>query len=286
MISYCCFCCPQPVQALLNLWIRSGFSKSTVAAALTFFPPSPALYKFERYDRNLQILPDCEDDLTFEVEDGGDGNIEDATEKTEEEKPNNTLTTLFEKNKKLQHRANTRYENDKIDDKNGIIYRFIPDPRLRPAPGFSGKIEALKIHSPKSKSYLATLVYHVKKDERNRKSAKTIIYSHGNATDIGAMNLVQCLISRGLGVNVIVYDYSGYGESGGVTLEKNTYNDLEAIYMYAVEHLAGGIPENIILYGQSVGSGPTCFIGSRKPAGGVILHSPFMSGMRVLTPNR
>merc|ERR1712071_88842 len=62
--------------------------------------------------------------------------------------------------------------------------------------------------------------------------------------------------------------------------------DIEAIYMYTVEHLANGCPQNVVLYGQSVGSGPSCYLGSRKPAGGLILHSPFMSGIRVLTSNR
>jgi len=115
---------------------------------------------------------------------------------------------------------------------------------------------------------------------------KTIIYSHGNATDIGGMSLMQCYLARGLEVNVVMYDYSGYGESGGTPLEDNTYSDIETVYKYVLEELAENDPNNIIVYGQSVGSGPSCYICSRKPAGGLILHSPFMSGIRVLTPSR
>ncbi len=45
--------------------------------------------------------------------------------------------------------------------------------------------------------------------------------------------------------------------------------------------------QNVILYGQSVGSGPSCYLASRRErVGGLILHSPFTSGMRVLTPSR
>ena len=32
--------------------------------------------------------------------------------------------------------------------------------------------------------------------------------------------------------------------------------------------------ERIVAYGQSVGSGPATFLASKKPLGGLILHSP------------
>jgi len=43
--------------------------------------------------------------------------------------------------------------------------------------------------------------------------------------------------------------------------------------------------EDIILYGQSVGSGPTVDMGSRlSRLRGLVLHSPILSGVRVLHP--
>ena len=45
--------------------------------------------------------------------------------------------------------------------------------------------------------------------------------------------------------------------------------------------------KNIIIYGQSVGGGPSCYLAAKKKnLGGLVLHSTFMSGMRVLTANR
>ena len=44
-MSYCC--CPPAITALLCLWVKSRFSKG-VAGELTFFPPSPPFYKFQR----------------------------------------------------------------------------------------------------------------------------------------------------------------------------------------------------------------------------------------------
>jgi len=288
---------------LLNLYIRSGCSKSTVAAALTFFPPNPSFYKFERLDQNGEILPNEEDvdeqdeddfeelsdldsDLHLNTSNGNNRAEEMSSELRKEQNP---MTKLAEQNKQLQKRAKFLYKRDKRDAKNRVKYRYVPDEQLRRSPSFHGKIEAVKIHCPKSKSYVAALIYHANDDqgaEINDKSIRTIIYSHGNAADIGSMNVIQCILARSLNVNILMYDYSGYGESGGMVREENTCHDLEAVYMYAVEHLAHGCPENIVLYGQSVGSGPVCHVGSRKPCGGIILHSPFLSGMRVLTPNR
>lgn len=43
--------------------------------------------------------------------------------------------------------------------------------------------------------------------------------------------------------------------------------------------------EDIVLYGQSVGSGPTLDLATRLPRlRAVILHSPILSGLRVMYP--
>jgi pimeloyl-ACP methyl ester carboxylesterase len=66
--------------------------------------------------------------------------------------------------------------------------------------------------------------------------------------------------------------------------EYNTYCDIEAVYdcltkVYGIE------PEDLILYGQSVGSGPTLHLASRlEKLRGVVLHSAILSGIRVLYP--
>ncbi|XP_057988067.1 uncharacterized protein LOC110652884 isoform X2 [Hevea brasiliensis] len=80
------------------------------------------------------------------------------------------------------------------------------------------------------------------------------------------------------------YDYSGYGASSGKPSEFNTYYDIEAVYNclkndYEVKQ------EDLILYGQSVGSGPTLHLASRlQKLRGIVLHSAILSGIRVLYP--
>ncbi|KAK8654850.1 hypothetical protein V6N13_107447 [Hibiscus sabdariffa] len=82
----------------------------------------------------------------------------------------------------------------------------------------------------------------------------------------------------------LFYDYSGYGGSTGKPSEINTYYDIEAVYNCLKEEY-GIKQEDLIVYGQSVGSGPTLHLASRlKKLGGVVLHSAILSGLRVLYP--
>ncbi|ONK81772.1 uncharacterized protein A4U43_C01F32720 [Asparagus officinalis] len=91
-------------------------------------------------------------------------------------------------------------------------------------------------------------------------------------------------LSSRLRVNLMGYDYSGYGRSTGKPTEYNTYADIEAVYE-CLQEKYGIAEEDIILYGQSVGSGPTVDLASRLTnLRGVILHSPLLSGVRVLFP--
>ena len=66
--------------------------------------------------------------------------------------------------------------------------------------------------------------------------------------------------------------------------ECNTYADIDAVYKCLKEQY-GVKDEQLILYGQSVGSGPTIDLASRvSNLRGVVLHSPILSGLRVLYP--
>ncbi|KAL6221574.1 hypothetical protein ACLB2K_004970 [Fragaria x ananassa] len=110
----------------------------------------------------------------------------------------------------------------------------------------------------------------------------TILYSHGNAADLGQMHELFIELRAHLRVNIMSYDYSGYGASSGKPSEFNTYYDIEAVYN-CLKTEYGVKQEDLILYGQSVGSGPTLHMGSRlKRLRAVVLHSAILSGIRVL----
>lgn len=108
----------------------------------------------------------------------------------------------------------------------------------------------------------------------------TILHSHGNAEDLGDILFILRKI-QGLGFNVFAYDYQGYGQSGGRASETNAYADINTAYNYLTQNLQ--IPaKQILVYGRSIGSGPSVDLASRQPVGGLILESPFLSISRFL----
>lgn len=113
----------------------------------------------------------------------------------------------------------------------------------------------------------------------------TILFSHGNAEDLGMIYDWFSDLARVLKVNIMAYDYTGYGKSNGVPTEEYCYQDIEAAYDYLTE-TRNISPEQIVLYGRSLGSGPSCYLASKtaregRSVGGVILQSPLLSAYRV-----
>ncbi|KAG7955906.1 hypothetical protein I3843_11G097700 [Carya illinoinensis] len=117
---------------------------------------------------------------------------------------------------------------------------------------------------------------------RNPLARLTLLYSHGNAADLGQLYDLFVQLKVNLRVNLVGYDYSGYGASAGKPSESNTYADIEAVYE-CLETEYGVSQEDLILYGQSVGSGPTLHLAAKLPRlRGIVLHSAILSGLRVL----
>lgn len=63
-------------------------------------------------------------------------------------------------------------------------------------------------------------------------------------------------LSRLLRVNIMGYDYTGYGACSGVPSVTATCSDISAV-LEALESIHGVKRREVVLYGQSVGSGPT-----------------------------
>eukprot|EP00252_Welwitschia_mirabilis_P009795 TRINITY_DN22674_c1_g1_i1.p1 TRINITY_DN22674_c1_g1~~TRINITY_DN22674_c1_g1_i1.p1 ORF type:complete len:366 (+),score=40.95 TRINITY_DN22674_c1_g1_i1:211-1308(+) len=138
-------------------------------------------------------------------------------------------------------------------------------------------VDILRLSTKRGQDIIAMYV-------RNPMASLTLLYSHGNAADLGQMYDLFIELSIHLRVNLLGYDYSGYGQSTGKPSEYNTYADIEAAYRCLQENY-GVRGEDIILYGQSVGSGPTVDLASRLPRlRAVVLHSPILSGLRVMYP--
>lgn len=122
---------------------------------------------------------------------------------------------------------------------------------------------------------------HIKSPKKNPKY--TVLFSHGNAADLGMLTGFYCRLVHHLNINLFSYDYSGYGKSSGSASEKNLYSDIEAAYHSLLKRYDLK-SDNVILYGQSIGTACCVDLATKFESAGVILHSPLMSGIRLLFP--
>jgi fermentation-respiration switch protein FrsA (DUF1100 family) len=145
---------------------------------------------------------------------------------------------------------------------------------LPPLPGYSATPEILKVPTNDGEDIAA--IYLV-----NPASTYTLLLSHGNAEDLGSVHSLLPGLAN-LGFSVFAYDYRGYGLSQGRPSERHVYADIDGAYDYLTGKL-GVAPDRIVAYGRSLGAGASVDLAARRPVGGVILESPFVTAFRVMT---
>lgn len=152
---------------------------------------------------------------------------------------------------------------------------------------FSGKYYYLHIKE-ENKSVIP--IYYI-----NKKSQYVILHSHGNGEDLGDIIYLLEYISYHLNISIVGYDYLGYGFSSFANSknifnknkypsEEGCYKSIKNVYNYLIDN-ENYHPDNIILMGQSIGSGPTIDLASQKDIKKVILISPFRSIIKVVIDN-
>lgn len=143
------------------------------------------------------------------------------------------------------------------------------------------ELDSIEVFKTKTKQGNDVCCMYVKSSSTAR---FTLLFSHGNAVDLGQMSSFYIGLGQRINCNIFSYDYSGYGESNGSPTESHLYTDIEAAWG-ALRTKYGVTPENIVLYGQSIGTVPTIDLASKFECAAVILHSPLTSGMRVAFPD-
>lgn len=103
----------------------------------------------------------------------------------------------------------------------------------------------------------------------------TVLFSHGNAGNIsGRLETIRML--HGLDLNVLIYDYRGYGKSEGRPDEAGTYRDAQAAWNFLTGEK--NIPESaIVIMGRSLGGAVSAWLATRVKPAGLILESTFTS---------
>ncbi len=103
----------------------------------------------------------------------------------------------------------------------------------------------------------------------------TLLFSHGNAGNI-SHRLEKLRIFHDLGLNVFMYDYRGYGQSGGSPDEVGLYADAQAAYHHLVK-IKKILARQIIAYGESLGGAVSTNLAEKSEIGALILDSAFTS---------
>ena len=105
--------------------------------------------------------------------------------------------------------------------------------------------------------------------------ATALLYFHGNGGNISHRLDRAKMLVENLGLDVFLVDYRGYGRSSGRPGETGLYADGEAIYEAARAH--GFSPEQIVIFGESLGGAVAVETALRKPARALLLEAPFLS---------
>jgi fermentation-respiration switch protein FrsA (DUF1100 family) len=119
-------------------------------------------------------------------------------------------------------------------------------------------------------------------------SERVVLFCHGNAGNMSNRLDSICVFHR-LGLSVFLFDYRGYGQSGGHPTEKGTYLDAEAAWRVLTKGeavLSSGrnaavIPrfteQATILFGRSLGGAVATWLATKYRPRSLILESTLKS---------
>ena len=119
-------------------------------------------------------------------------------------------------------------------------------------------------------------------ESQTKPATATIVFFHGNGGNISNVGwLAQRFAKHGF--NVLLFDYRGYGASQGEpSRESDLYADGDAAVEFVIKQ-KGVRPEQIALYGQSLGTAVVADVASRGNFGAVVLESGFSSASSLAT---
>ena len=110
--------------------------------------------------------------------------------------------------------------------------------------------------------------------EKDLEKFKTIIFFHGNAGTL-ENRIYKLNRLKDLDVNFLIIAWRGFSGNKGKPTEKNLYEDGKSAVQWIKKF--GVKNKNIILYGESLGTGIATEIAQNNDFAGVILETPFTS---------
>ncbi len=109
---------------------------------------------------------------------------------------------------------------------------------------------------------------------KDLKNFKTLVFFHGNAGDLSNRIYKLNELDK-LNINILLISWRGFSGNEGYPTEKNLYEDAEAAIKWLNKKKVSN--SQIILYGESLGTGVAVEIGAKNNFNSIILESPFTS---------
>ncbi len=109
---------------------------------------------------------------------------------------------------------------------------------------------------------------------KNLDNYKTILFLHGNAGSL-ENRIHKINHFKDMKVNFLIVAWRGFSGNKGKPTEEGLYEDARSAISWL--KLKGVKENNIIVYGESLGTGVATEIAQNKNFGGIILESPFTS---------
>ncbi|MBE9117310.1 alpha/beta hydrolase [Lusitaniella coriacea LEGE 07157] len=158
---------------------------------------------------------------------------------------------------------------------------FVPSPTIQGTPKDRGlDYEEVWLSVPTQKETVERL--HGWWLPAASQSENVLLYLHGNGENISA-NIVQAQPFHQAGLDIFLFDYRGYGKSeGDFPHEEQVYEDAQVALNYLIEQ-RGISPQNIIVYGHSLGGAIAIELTWRNPnLAGLIVESSFTSMRKIV----
>jgi uncharacterized protein len=143
---------------------------------------------------------------------------------------------------------------------------------LPPPPGLGLSVERVEIPTDDGITLVGWIIPSVPDPD-----SRWLLICHGNAGNLSEFDRpLHYAGLHQLGLNLLAFDYRGYGESGGLPSEAGLYRDADAAYRFLTEK-RGVPPGRIILFGHSLGSAVAIDLASRAASAGLIVEGAFTS---------